>query len=277
MSAAAQSNLLPDGQRLHLHHGPIDLIIDADSPLRTTLYTRATLRFQSILSGLAEELSNLRQPLAPNSCFADPVARRMQDAVAPFSDVFVTPMAAVAGAVADEILAAMSLGPDVPKVYVNNGGDIAFHLSDGATMRCVSPAGGLEVTPEMPVRGVATSGWDGRSHSFGIADAVTVLARSAAAADVAATLIANAVDLPGHPAIRRLPANALSPDSDLADRAVTTSVGDLSFSEISQALQRGVTRASHLRDRGLIEGAALCLKGEVRCVPEQLKERMPDA
>ena len=35
----------------------------------------------------------------------------------------------------------------------------------------------------MPHRGVATSGWRGRSHSLGIADSVTVVARNAAAAD----------------------------------------------------------------------------------------------
>ena len=51
------------------------------------------------------------------------------------------------------------------------------------------------------MRGIATSGWRGRSFSLGIADAVTVLAATAAEADAAATVIANAVDLPGHPAI----------------------------------------------------------------------------
>ena len=49
------------------------------------------------------------------------------------------------------------------------------------------------------MRGIATSGWRGRSFSLGIADAVTVLAATAAEADAAATMIANAVDLPGHP------------------------------------------------------------------------------
>ena len=65
------------------------------------------------------------------------------------------------------------------------------------------------------MRGIATSGWRGRSFSLGIADAVTVLADRAAAADAAATIIANAVDLPGHPAIVRVPACELAPDSDL--------------------------------------------------------------
>ena len=79
-----------------------------------------------------------------------------------------------------------------------------------------------------PARGIATSGRHGRSFSLGIADAVTVLARTAAQADAAATIIANAVDLPGHPAILRCPAHDLQPDSDLGARLVTRDVGDLS-------------------------------------------------
>ncbi|WP_204349766.1 hypothetical protein, partial [Klebsiella pneumoniae] len=76
------------------------------------------------------------------------------------------------------------------------------------------------------IGGIATSGAQGRSFSLGIADSVTVLARDAASADAAATLIANAVDL-DHPAIRRRPARNLDPDSDLGDRLVTVGVGDL--------------------------------------------------
>ena len=67
-----------------------------------------------------------------------------------------------------------------------------------------------------PVRGIATSGWRGRSFSLGIADAVTVLAERASLADAAATLIANAVDLPGHPAVTRVPALSFSPTATLA-------------------------------------------------------------
>ena len=61
---------------------------------------------------------------------------------------------------------------------------------------------------------------------MGIADSVTVLARTGAVADAAATLIANAVDV-DDPAIRREPAAELAPDSDLGDRLVTVEVGPL--------------------------------------------------
>ena len=115
-----------------------------------------------------------------------------------------------------------------------------------------------------PVRGVATSGWRGRSFSLGIAYAVTVLAGSGAAADAAATLLANAVDLPGHPGVTRRPARELSPDSDLGERLVTTGVGRLAPGEIRTALERGWRAAERLRRAGPIEAAALFLAGEAR-------------
>jgi uncharacterized protein len=120
----------------------------------------------------------------------------------------------------------------------------------------------LEIGHKDPVRGIATSGWRGRSHSLGIADAVTVLARDGAMADVAATMIANAVDLPGHPAVTRERACDLAPDSDLGERMVTTEVGKLLPGEIRAALENGRAIAEAFRRKGLIEGAALFLAGE---------------
>ena len=261
-----EARLLPDGRRLHLHHGPIDLIMEVFDAPQMTCFDRATHRFQTLLTELVAELPDLRRPLKKGGDFTGPVARRMARAVAPFKEVFVTPMAAVAGAVADEMLATLLGADDVPKAYVNNGGDIAFHLSAKENFVCQSPAGEMRILPTDSARGVATSGWQGRSHSLGIADAVTVAAQSAAAADVAATLIANAVDLPGHPAITRRPASDLSPDSDLGARLVTTDVGHLSRADIDAALQRGQTFAQELGDRGLIHQAALSLQGQTRTV-----------
>ena len=89
-----------------------------------------------------------------------------------------------------------------------------------------------------------------------------MLARTASQADAAATIIANAVDLPGHPAIVRCPANELQPDSDLGARLVTRDVGELSRSEIERALEAGAACARNLLAAGLIEGATLRLLGE---------------
>jgi hypothetical protein len=92
-----------------------------------------------------------------------------------------------------------------------------------------------------------------------------VLARTAAAADAAATLIANAVDLPGHPGIERVPACELDPDSDLGARLVVAGCDPLSPVEAEEALARGVVEARRMRAAGLIEAAGLFL-GKTCCV-----------
>ena len=206
----------------------------------------------------------------------------MSAAVAPYAgDCFITPMAAVAGSVAEEVLGAMLAVAVLDQAYVNNGGDIALHLGDhehftvglmdrpdrDGVMRT------LTVEADDPVRGIATSGRHGRSFSLGIADAVTVLAPTASQADAAATIIANAVDLPGHPAIIRCPANDVQPDSDLGARLVTRQVGELSQAEITAALESGAKCARELFDRGLIEGAVLRLCGDMLVIGTRDIER----
>jgi ApbE superfamily uncharacterized protein (UPF0280 family) len=267
----AHAAWLPDGRRLHLQHGPIDLILEAFGPPAAvaSACARAARRFAPLLDELVAELPALRSPdPAP---LAGETARAMAAAVARFRPTFITPMAAVAGAVADTILAAMTSGHDLDRAYVNDGGDIALHLAPGQTITAAIAA--REGFPDRvtirhpdPVRGIATSGWRGRSFSLGIADAVTVLAATAAQADAAATLIANAVDLPGHAAITRRPARSLQHDTDLGDRPVTTAVGPLTPTEIATALAAGATAAETMRARGLIAAAALFLAGESRIV-----------
>jgi ApbE superfamily uncharacterized protein (UPF0280 family) len=260
---------LADG-RLHLQHGPIDLIIEAfgaaDEVKRA--YGQAIDRFGDILPTLVRELVVLRQPIgAAYPLLQGPVARRMAEAVWPHRAVYVTPMAAVAGAVADEMLQALVQGRTLDKAYVNDGGDIAIHLTPGHALRAGIFAAALDgvarLTYDSPVRGIATSGRGGRSFSLGIADSATVLATTAAAADAAATLIANAVNVE-HPAIERRPARALALDSDLGDLPVTVAVGALPPALIEEALDRGAAEAERLRLCGLIDSAALSLQGRWR-------------
>ncbi|MCG6904952.1 MAG: UPF0280 family protein [Rhodobacter sp.] len=257
----AQARMLPDGRRLHLHHGPIDLIVEVSGAGRQAAQQRVVARFETVLQELVDQLSELRRSCIGLSPDLGPVARRMVSAVAPFED-FITPMAAVAGAVADEMIAVICGDDRVTKAYVNNGGDVAFHLSPGESLAAAIPGiGSARIGSDDRARGIATSGWRGRSHSLGIADSVTVLARNAAMADAAATLIANAVDLPAYPGIVRHPAHDLDPDSDLGARQVTTDVPVLAAAEKAQALERGLQVAGKFRNRDLIEGAWLHLQG----------------
>jgi uncharacterized protein len=274
MSRLPQIAFLADGKRLHLQDGPIDLIVEAngnEADVRAA-YDAATRRFTGLLDELCAELVELRKPADPTRCvLKGVVAQRMHAAVAPFAaDQFITPMAAVAGSVAEEILGAMLRSAHLQRAYVNNGGDIALHLAQGehftvglmdrpdrhGLMRTMT------VEADDPSRGIATSGRHGRSFSLGIADAVTVLAQTASEADAAATIIANAVDPPGHPAIVRCPAHDLQPDSDLGGRLVTRDVGQLSPREIESALEAGAACARNVLARGLIEAAALRLQGK---------------
>ncbi len=263
------------GGRLHLQHGPMDVVLRAwaEPGAVRAAEQAAAARFATILAELVAELPALRAPLGPATRFDGRVARRMQAGCAPFAarGVFVTAMAAVAGAVADELLAAMrAAAPALRRAYVNDGGDIAVFAAPGESLDIglvaladASREATLRITPESGIGGVATSGRAGRSLSLGIADAVTVLARDAATADAAATLLANAVDLDS-PAIRRAPATALDPDSDLGTRLVTTSVGPLAAAEIAAALESGRGLAESWCRAGLIRGAALRLRGAAR-------------
>jgi hypothetical protein len=273
---APAARLLPDGRRLLLQQGPIDLVIEANgAPEAAAAAQEAAIRrFDGLLAELCDELPLLRSAVTGTSPVpGGPVARRMHAAVTPFAGrIFITPMAAVAGAVAQEILAAMVAAAPLERAYVNNGGDIALHLESGESFRI-----GLVERPDRPnlfatatvtaqdgVGGIATSGYPGRSFSLGIAEAVTVLAASAAMADAAATVIANAIDLPGHPAVERQPAEAIQSDSDLGARLVTRRVGPLAQDEIEAALAGGLAEAERLRQAGLIKAAAMHCQGVSR-------------
>lgn len=275
-----------DATRWHWQHGPIDLILSADGtpPAVQGAYEACWARFVGVLPELVGELQRLRQPIPAEAALNDtqlqgPVARRMWSACHPHRARYITPMAAVAGGIADELMTTFAR-EGISRAFINNGGDIALYLTEGQQYRVgvfadlasfspVRPAhdqtldANLTLEAGQPVRGIATSGWRGRSFSLGIADSVTVLARDAATADAAATMIANAVDAE-HAGILRRPASSLKDDTDLGDKLVTVDVPSLPQPLIDFALARGVEAAQRLLDQGLIEGAALFLQGRVR-------------
>ncbi len=275
--------------RLHLQHGPIDIIAHVDAPeeVRKRLYTSASNRFSTVLVELVAEMDLLKQPWSAD--LPDPkggIAQKMCFAVRG-SDIFVTPMAAVAGAVADEVLETMLFEAQKPdscvehihRMYVNNGGDIAFWLNAGESFSIgvVDNPGIPELNArvslayESPVRGIATSGWRGRSQSLGIADAVTVLAGSAAIADAAATLIANDVNV-NYPGILKRPASEVKDESDLGMLPVTVDVPPLPVDQISEALKRGAQTAGNFIRTGKIEAAYLSLQKQTLVVENNLKK-----
>lgn len=273
--ALPMAALLNDG-RLHLQHGPIDLIIEAfaDAPREMALaYEQASMRFSGLLESLAAGLPVLRAPIGNTfPIFSDPIAKRMARAVWPYRDEFITPMAAVAGAVADEMVQALVAGRNLRRAYVNNGGDIALYISPGeefqigiAGIEDAKLKGQFTIRAEDNARGIATSGWRGRSFSRGIADSVTVLAENAAMADAAATMIANAVNVDHH-GIKRVRACDIQAESDLGLLLVTHDVPLLSRAAIDVALDAGARIANHYFQQNLIWRAALRLQGQIRSV-----------
>jgi ApbE superfamily uncharacterized protein (UPF0280 family) len=278
----APTGIRLDAGRAHFQHGPIDLVIGVTAHERTTeaAFVAAWERFDGLLEELVSELPRLRAPADRSRGLRGPVARRMADACRVHLPEFITPMAAVAGAVADEIITEIAATPGIQRAYVNNGGDIAIFLAPGERFRVGMVAdplramrhghgfaldGTFEIDALLPVRGVATSGWRGRSWSLGIADSVTALARDAATADAAATMIANAVNI-DHPSVKRAPAESVDDNTDLGARLVTLAVGSLDSGAIEQALDRGVARAQGLVAHGIVWGAALILKDRHRVV-----------
>jgi ApbE superfamily uncharacterized protein (UPF0280 family) len=272
--------------RWHYRHGPIDVHIDAAGARDALAEAHAASWqcFSGILPALVAELAGLRSPLPPAAAgqpcpLKGPVARRMWHACVPLCADFITPMAAVAGAVADELLLCYRR-EGITRALVNNGGDIALHLTEPPALRigiCADiaavversmPGAGawdaiLSIAPENNVGGVATSGWRGRSFSLGIADSATVLGRTAALADAAATIIANAVNLENE-RILRAPAQSLKDESDLGERLVTVAVPELTDEEVASALERGLARARGLQASGVVAAAALFLQGRCR-------------
>lgn len=277
------------GGRWHFQQGPIDVVIAAEGrpDAVAASHAAAWLRFTTVLTELVAELPPLRQPISANSTFADAafrgrVARRMWAACWPYRDAYITPMAAVAGAVAQELIVCYQR-EGVDRAWVNNGGDIAWHLAAGQVLRLglfadlsrwreaftpsLSGDAGLPtdaqwlLTAEQPAKGAATSGWRGRSFSLGIADSVTVLADSAAQADAAATVIANAVTVQS-PLIVRRPACDLKDDSDLGTIPVTVDVPELPAELVKQALSAGLAKARDLQHAGLIWFSSLFCQGQ---------------
>jgi hypothetical protein len=112
------------------------------------------------------------------------------------------PMAAVAGAIAEQV--GLALLRESGEVVVENGGDCfvkvdsPVQISIFAGRSELSNTLALKIYPEKTPLGVCTSsGTVGHSLSFGLADAVTVISSSAALADAAATMACNQIKREG--------------------------------------------------------------------------------
>ncbi len=257
--------------RVRINIGPSSLIIKVKKDGRPD--SRLASRAEGFLEDLLARLSPYEgiykadaRCLRENPCLPK-VLNRMISATRKLSPAFITPLAAVAGAVADEVLAYL-VRQGAEWAYVDNGGDVALHPSIEAPIRIgLAKAMGrresaafVEVSASSHVRGIATSGMGGRSLTMGIASAASALAWSAAEADAAATLIANATYI-DHPAVVTLPAEDVEPGTDLQGRRVVTAVGTLPRDSLEKALGQALEFAEAMIGQGLIAGSAITVQG----------------
>ena len=176
-----------------------DLYIRASNNLKRKAH-RLVLKYRRQLENYIERHPAFLTSLEPLSVAgnAPHIARQMAEAA---REAGVGPMAAVAGAIAEFV------GDDLlafsPEVIVENGGDI-YLKSLGQRIVGIyagkSPLTGkigLEINGKDTPLGICTSsGTVGHSLSFGQADAVIALAKSATLADAAATAIGNLINHP---------------------------------------------------------------------------------
>lgn len=197
------------------------------------------------------------------------VVKEMIAAVQQVGDVDLTPLAAVAGTIAD-LVAEHIFSRRVSKVIVDNGGDVAIRMIPeevvrvGLRLHVTSPeiSHYLQITGRMGIGGVTTSGLGGRSFTKGVAQAAVALGPTASIADAASTSMANATAIDS-PRVKKTRADKLYPDTDLPGEEVTFEVAELTPQEAQEALFRGMEKAQHLIQRGVISGAIICVQKKV--------------
>ena len=264
--------IAPDKQSVIAENGPMRLVIKAwhNGVFQMEAAIQAAKFSFSCLKQVAGHLQYLKKI---NSVLPEGeenfISMRMMESVRMIGDKDLTPMAAVAGSIADEVadrLFAMETG----KVIVDNGGDIAIRLSglERAKVGLRTDLNSKEISHimELDARslswGVATSGLGGRSFTKGIASAATVVAKTSSKADAAATSIANACFCRDKNIVQ-VPAGLINPDTDIPDIPVTVSVGELSPETIRTALENALGKAEEYVEKGFIHGALIAAGGSV--------------
>ncbi len=251
--------------------GPATLVLKGEKDGREYTFDRAAVaaRVEAILTDIRECLPVLKERAwrikKPGALPS--VAKKMIAAALAIDAETLTPMAAVAGAVADELKEFLK-EDGLEFISVNNGGDIAVH--NGFKKQVTVGIGDIRKSNASPYLlriagladfGVATSGFGGRSLTLGVADMVSVVALSPPVADAAATFICNNTSLEDPSIVRRRAAD-IDPLTDIPEEFVTVQIGPLSTQRVREALARGQAAAERLKREGRISEAVLLMRGE---------------
>jgi len=268
----------------YLDYGPMQMTISAfcrQQPLDQDIM-EAVGYAKNLLAELASCIKVAKLPAGTiKRCPTSPaILAMMIDAVQRCPDPTLTPMAAVAGAIAD-CVAELLVQRGATKVIINNGGDIALRIAEGESVKVgIAPdlnnnsvSHFIEIDSTSKVRGIATSGLGGRGLTKGIASAAVILSENCRIADACATLVANHIFSPD-PEIKQVRAEELDPDTDIYGHLVTAALGKLQPKTWQQALQNGLAQARKVLEQGLISGAILFVGGQLAAVPEELLSRV---
>lgn len=257
---------------MFLEIGPASLVIQgtkSGSPWQCE-EKRVVEKVKLIMAQIADLLPVLKQRAyrITNTRYMPYVPKMMVEAVKSVDESTLTPMAAVAGAVADALKEFLN-HEGIETLSVNNGGDISVFNSTDRTLtidigdirNSKGPQRMLSVRG-LTDYGVATSGLGGRSLTLGLADTVTVVAPTAALADAAATFVCNHTNTMSDK-VRRIRAVEVDPLTDIPDEMVTIQVNQLTREDRNKALQNGLTVASNLQKSRLIYGSVIVLQGDM--------------
>lgn len=261
---------LLSGNSIFVECGPMRLVIDARvgqvaQPQQALRAAEEAVRFLEGVAAARPFLGRGYRESMPR--VTDPLALKMIASVQAVGDEDLTPMAAVAGAMADAV-ADFLFARGMTRVLVDNGGDVAVRSCDGEPVRVgirpqVDRKGISDVVllgPERTAWGIATSGFGGRSLTRGVLESATVVAADASLADAAATAVANAGSV-ADGAVVRMPAEAIDPYTDIAGLDVTARIGPLAEERRQQAVDHAIRRAEELIERRIILGAYAACQG----------------
>jgi hypothetical protein len=252
--------------------GPVSLVINGEKDDMPYEFDRFRIeeKIRRILKEIKEYLPVLKQKAhkIKNTNHMTNVPRKMVDAVKVIDEVSLTPMAAVAGSVADALKEFLK-NEGLDLISVNNGGDISIYNKNGRELKIdIGDIRTGESSPhllsieQITDYGLATSGFGGRSFTLGLADSVTVIATTGALADAAATFICNCTNTETDQVIRRK-ASEIDPLTDISDCEVTIKINVLNNFDIMKSLENGLYNASKLKQLNYIYDAVIKLQGHM--------------
>ena len=258
--------------KILFNYGPTTMVVLADKkgePL-TDLIIQAFDIIDSSLTEITKDLPKLKH--YPGDIDPETLGRlpkKMLDAVLRTGDPTLTPMAAVAGCISDEV-ADWIFEQGATRVMVNNGGDVALRLAPGenvklgivTSLKTSQMDRVVNIKAEDGIGGICTSGLGGRSFTRGIADGVTVFSSRCIFADAMATHIANCSYVETEN-IARIKAKHVDPNTDIPELEVVLSVEDLKGKEIKQSLKQIDEEVMRQKKKGNLIGCCAKVGGRM--------------